>query len=260
LVEILIVTAIIAVLLGLLLPAVQKVRESGNRASCMNNLRQLGRALQNFQFDRAKFPNEDTGAPTPTRTFYTDLLPYVDQQPQISTWAVNPRPVRLYLCPSRRSTAAGAKDDYAGALHISLFIGGSGRSILGGTQIAGGFPGVSLADVSRADGAANTLLLAHKGLEPPSSGFFGANDDGWAILTNSLEHKRDPRYIGFQPDTSTLPAGYTWKDVFASNHPGSMPALFADGSVRSLGYSTDPVILGQLWTYNDGGPAPDLVP
>jgi prepilin-type N-terminal cleavage/methylation domain-containing protein/prepilin-type processing-associated H-X9-DG protein len=248
LVELLAVIAIIGILIGILIPAVLRVREAANKTSCSSNMRQIGLAMLNYNTMMLSFPLDGPGTSS-TSSFYGAILSQMDQQTQVNTWTANAAAVPAYLCPTRRTTAVGAFDDYAGAQHPSAN-GGTGSSIL--YSSAAGTKAVTTNDIT--DGMSVTLLLAEKAMDPanytvtPSAG-----DMGWFSDPTSGNNYVDRFRL---PQQLTADANGNAATTHGSAHPVSCNALFADGSVKGIAYTVSTPIMLVLWAYNDGTTVP----
>jgi prepilin-type N-terminal cleavage/methylation domain-containing protein/prepilin-type processing-associated H-X9-DG protein len=196
LVELLVVIAIIAVLIGLLLPAVQKVREAANRISCANNLQQLALAAHHHHDARRRFPNglhtveTSNGGYANGTCWEVELLPYFEQDNLKSRWditdfrtnvaggrsATTAQVLPVLLCPSDQLpdpvSFVGVSPQYPQYAYASGFYG---LSSYGGNAGKRSFPGpakltrdgifcwdsrIGLRDVT--DGACNTFLFGER--------------------------------------------------------------------------------------------------
>jgi prepilin-type N-terminal cleavage/methylation domain-containing protein len=257
LIELLVVIAIIAVLIGMLVPAVQKVREAAIRLQCSNNLKQLGIAVHDYHDTYSQFPLEANVVNGVPASFYTQILPYVEQTNAVlgtstNSVATTGTPIKIFLCPGRRTTVVGGKDDYALACNAGLQYYNTGwRSILASDN--GGYS-TSLSEVTNAAGSSTTLLLSHKAMATPDYGSLSSPYDSfWADTSANWagynDHVRDPtNIVPLQQDLSQDPSnidgsGWDYQSCFASPHPNAMPSLWADGSVRNYPYAfADPSV------------------
>jgi prepilin-type processing-associated H-X9-DG protein/prepilin-type N-terminal cleavage/methylation domain-containing protein len=214
LVEVLVVIAIFAVLIGLLLPAVQKVRDAAARARCAGNLRELGLALQSFHGDIGYFPqayneywafapptdNPEPPDPRPRKSWAGLILPFLEQQNLDSAGAGTAQRAALqtFLCPADPRAPGGTSDGghffYLGdqfGLTSYLAVEGSAYEYVrmkfplptSGPYVNSGLGGPKDGVIYRSsstrltditDGSSNTLLLGER---PPSPG--QEPDWGW---------------------------------------------------------------------------------
>jgi prepilin-type N-terminal cleavage/methylation domain-containing protein/prepilin-type processing-associated H-X9-DG protein len=187
LIELLVVIAIIAILIGLLLPAVQKVREAAARATCQNHLKQLGLGAHNFESAMMTLPpgewtrSTDGGSSRPAWT--TVVLSYLEQANKFNQFnfafdvntatqnqAAREQDVKIFLCPSDSSSATFTSPSGAPVGRLSYFgnIGGvsdcriiDGRSgIFNFTPLAAGLTPTGLKITSITDGTSNTAMFA----------------------------------------------------------------------------------------------------
>jgi prepilin-type N-terminal cleavage/methylation domain-containing protein len=281
LVELLVVVAIIAVLLGLMLPAVQAARESTRRLQCQHNLRQVGLALHNYAERNAEWlPALGRGDPSWSfwHSWRGTLLPYHEQQglfDQIK-WKLSPvdpanaavaaTKLPLYQCPAtpgyprleakvtRSAQAVLANLDYVapfGVFFDESLVGTSLRTMWTPPSYAGGprysvhsqfTTPVKLGDCD--DGLSNTILLHEEAGNPLHMHGGAERGTHWMGAWLPMESN----------DFAYLKVNYCNAHGIFGFHPSGANALRGDGSALHLSDQTDESIVLAIMTSAEGEP------
>lgn len=284
LIELLVVIAIIAVLIGLLLPAVQKVREAANRMNCQNNLKQLGTACHSFHNVYGWFP--------PSRiaddymTWAALIMPYIEQDNLYQKFnltlpyamqspAALGNNLKAFFCPSHppangklsTDSPPGGLTDYAACSGNGSENGvnATGAMILATSTVVGGkvttWKGiVSFSSIT--DGTSNTFLMGERIVRYTTytGGGRGTGEDRSVFANNANNYRRfagvssegDVHVLQLYSPDPIWNQQVTNNRSFGSRHPGVCQFVFCDGSVRALENSIAADILTKLAKRADG--------
>jgi prepilin-type N-terminal cleavage/methylation domain-containing protein/prepilin-type processing-associated H-X9-DG protein len=264
LVELLVVLAIIAVLLGLLLPAVQKVREAAARVKCSNNLKQIAMAFHTHHDALGRFPyggvqvplsgsQADVTQTTPqgrqqSWSWAYNILPQIEQDDlhkNPNSTLVRNTPVRVYYCPSRRAAEVyngTAKIDYAGNA-------GNANDGSNGVVMKTPLGAIKLTDVT--DGTHCTVLAGEKQMNRATFG--QSTDDNEAYCTPGWNGDWEVYRVGSGPPAHDVnrPCDLTPTHAFGAAHASGCNVAFCDGSVRFITYSVNAAVWTRACIRND---------
>lgn len=271
LVELLLVIAIIGILIGILVPAVQYARESARLAQCTNNLKQIGLGFHGHYNQLGYFPTGGwgwwepptyvDGVPAVGRqqgaSWAFQILPYLEEQ---SVWSGGAgvtdtdriltavgTPIPLYFCPSRGSRTVTYSDPgYLGGMMVSHALCDYAGSNMEETGVIQRYEPSRLEEIT--DGASMTLLVAEKRLNRGHIGQWQEDDNegytaGW---------DEDTMRVTDQPPLPDHRSGGSGGLIFGASHTRVFNAVFADGSVHTLSYLIDSKVFENLGNKADG--------
>ena len=247
LIELLVVIAIIAVLIGLLLPAVQKVREAAARTTCVNQMKQLGLATANYEGTYQKFPGLSTNSTMTvnpdkySQSLFTQLLPFVEQealQKQLvagNTITFNAPAagvdyrgtvIKILLCPADQSPLDGltAISKFGGTSYVpnSEVFGNSnpaGAALVATTDKLSST--YNMGRLTSKDGTSNTAIFFEQYASCGAAGVAGEN--AWVV----------PTYATTGPTGATA-GGFA---VAGGIHSVAYPFVSNNGQVTTQAYS-----------------------
>jgi len=277
LIELLVVIAIIAILIGLLLPAVQKVREAAARMQCSNNMKQMGVALHNYHSTYDKFPplsryaNLGGGKEEKANIWYY-ILPYMEQDnifrlspnrnvrdPAIDDGATamnafGSKVIKTYLCPSDPTNEPAAQWNNGWVVGNYVANHDAFHNPKDGGWMSAWDSGQNSYQARLSgtfkDGTSNTIGVAEAYAKCGGTGTLWAHETvtpEWHAVFNDWQARGPNSKFQIQPTDSQcnpyLPQ---------SNHTGGMNVLLMDGSVRNLPPSIDALVWAAALTPNGG--------
>jgi prepilin-type processing-associated H-X9-DG protein len=280
LLELLVAIGMVGVLLGLLLPAIQKAHSAAARSRCQNNLKQLALALQAYHDVSGRLPpgmslRADGGA-LPFLSWNARLLPFIEQNElwkDIQTaYALNPdflsvpphthrkTVVRAFTCPASDRSGRSVKVQGGQEVAFTVYLGNEGTDLNAIDGLLFVDSAVRFGDI--VDGLSNTLMIGER---PPSADYrfgwwyagWGQNQTGSAEMVLGVRERlatdepcsAGPYHFGPGSDQNVCDFLHFW-----SGHSGGANFAFADGAVHFLSYAADEV-LPALATRAGGEPA-----
>jgi len=283
LIELLVVIAIIAILISLLLPAVQQAREAARRTQCKNNLKQLGLAMHNYESTYTMFPPSriNLSGPTFQQTWNVMILPYIEQANMYAQYNFNlnwfniandpmtTTQLPAFVCPStpgsrplptsalysaltsasRTDTPIWGYTDYGSINAVrNAFIVASGGASINTRDAMGGLGrgpgGTRIRDIT--DGTSNTILIAEDAGRPAQ--YIGSRKGN------------NPRVGNIAFGTPFVADGWGWADI---NGGFSVDGANTAGVQNSTSGSGTPTIVGtcsmnctndsELYSFHTGG-------
>ena len=284
LIELLVVIAIIAVLVGLLVPAVQKVREAANRMTCSNNIKQIGIGLHNYHSTFSKFPPMSRYQPRPGTTtsgeqaekgnLWIYILPYIEQDnvfklspfpsprnPSIDNGAtaanaIGAKVIKTYLCPSDGSNSPA--ETWGNGWVISNYVANHDafhNPNDGGWMSAwDSGQGSYQARVTYPDGSSNTLGVNEAYARCKDTGTLWAHETvtpDWHAMFNDWNQRGVNSKFQVMPKNSACNP-----HLPQSIHSGGINGLFMDASVRFISNSVAPANWAAALTPNGGETLP----